>query len=216
MHLSSATEPEPVMKLIGTYVSPYARRVAAALVSRAIPYEHEDLNGYANPARARDLNPVGKVPVLVLDDGERLIDSSAILDYINELVGPKRALIPASGAARRAALRLSAISTTVCEQITARHFEKQRQCGSPRPELLERYGQQIIGGLTALDVASQSNGPIGTKPMDIATISAVVALEYTPRWYPELDRAAVAPALASVAATLADEPAFARTRPATI
>jgi len=216
MHLSSTTEPEPAMKLIGTYVSPYARRVAAALVSRAIPYEHEDLNGYANPARARDLNPVGKVPVLVLDDGERLIDSSAILDFINELVGPKRALIPASGAARRAALRLSAISTTVCEQITARHFEKQRQCGSPQPELLERYGQQIIGGLKALDVASQSNGPIGTKPMDIATISAVVALEYTPRWYPELDRAAIAPALASVAATLADEPAFARTRPATI
>jgi glutathione S-transferase len=48
------------MKLVGTYVSPYARRVAAALVSRAVPYEHEDLNGYANPARARELNPVGK------------------------------------------------------------------------------------------------------------------------------------------------------------
>jgi len=204
------------MKLIGTYVSPYARRVAAALVSRAIPYEHEDLNGYANPVRARDLNPVGKVPVLVLDDGERLIDSSAILDYINELVGPKRALIPASGAARRAALRLSAIATTVCEQITARYLERQRQHGSPQPELLERYDKQIIGGLKALDVACQSNGPIGTKPMDIATISAVVASEYTPRWYPELDRAAIAPALASVAAALADEPAFARTRPATI
>ena len=87
------------MKLIGTYVSPYARRVAAALVSRAVPYEHEDLNGYANPARARELNPVGKVPVLVLDDGERLIDSAAILDHINELVGPERALVPRFGSA---------------------------------------------------------------------------------------------------------------------
>jgi len=201
------------MKLIGTYVSPYARRVAAALVSRAIPYEHEDLNGYTNPVRARELNPVGKVPVLVLDDGERLIDSSAILDHINELVGPTRALIPASGAARRAALRLSAISTTVCEQITARHFEQQRHSGPVQPELLERYNQQIIGGLRALDVASQSNGPIGTKSIDIATISAVTAFEYTQRCYPELDRASVAPTLASVAAALADEPAFARTRP---
>ena len=108
------------MKLIGTYVSPYARRVATALVSRAIPYEHEGLNGYADPIRAREFNPVGKVPVLELDDGERLIDSGAILDHINELVGPERALIPESGAARRSALRLSAISATVCEQTTAR------------------------------------------------------------------------------------------------
>jgi hypothetical protein len=51
--------------------------------------------------------------------------------------------------------------------------------------------------------------------MDIATICAVVAFEYIPRWYPELDRASVAPALASVAVALADEPAFARTRPPT-
>jgi glutathione S-transferase len=203
------------MKLIGTYVSPYARRVAAALISRAIPYEHEDLNGYANPVRARELNPVGKVPVLLLDDGERLIDSGAILDHVNELVGPERALIPASGAARRAALRLSAIATTICEQVTARHFEQQRRPGSAQPELLERYSQQVIGGLKALDMASQSNGPIGTRPIDIATISAVVAFEYTPRWYPELDRASVAPALTSVAAALRDEPAFARTRPPT-
>jgi len=201
------------MKLIGTYVSPYARRVAAALVSRAIPYEHEDLNGYANPVRARELNPVGKVPVLVLEDGERLIDSGAILDHINELVGPERALIPASGAARRSALQLSAISTTICEQVTARHFEQQRRSGSAQPELLERYRQQIIGGLKALDVAARSSGPIGTRSMDVATISAVIAFDYTSRWYPELDRASVAPALASVAVALVDEPAFARTRP---
>jgi len=202
------------MKLIGTYVSPYARRVATALVSRAIPYEHEDLNGYADPIRAREFNPVGKVPVLELDDGERLIDSGAILDHINELVGPERALIPESGAARRSALRLSAISATVCEQTTARYFEQQRDSGSARSELLERYRQQIVGGLKALDAASQPNGPIGTMSIDIATISAVVAFEYVQRWYPDLDRAAIAPALASVSAALADEPAFARTRPA--
>ena len=201
------------MKLIGTYVSPYARRVAAALVSRAVPYEHEDLNGYANPARARELNPVGKVPVLVLDDGERLIDSAAILDHINELVGPERALVPRFGSARRTALQLSAIATTICEQVTAHYFEQQRPSDSAQPELLERYRAQIIGGLKALDVASHSNGPIGIEPLDIATISAVIAFEYAPKWYPELDPAPIAPALASVAAALTNEPAFAHTRP---
>jgi glutathione S-transferase len=201
------------MKLIGTYVSPYARRVAAALVSRGLSYEHEDLNGYANPVRARELNPVGKVPVLVLDDGERLIDSSAILDYLDELVEPGRALVPRSGSARRTALRLAAIATTICEQVTARYFEQQRPSGCARPELLERYRLQVIGGFEALDAASGANGAIRADSLDIAAISAVIAFEYAQRWGPDLDPATIAPALAKMAAALADDAAFAHTRP---
>jgi len=201
------------MKLIGTYVSPYARRVAAALVSRAIPYEHEDLNGYANPLRARELNPVGKVPVLELDDGERLIDSAAILDYLDELVGSARALIPRSGSARRTALRLSAVSTTVCEQVTAHYLEQQRPSGCTQAALLERYRLQIIGGLKALDEASSPNGAIRVDRLDIATISAVIAFEYAQRWFRGFDPVPIAPALAQVAEMRRDEAAFAQTRP---
>src|SRR5882672_5277334 len=179
------------MKLIGTYASPYARRVAAALVSRAIEYEHEDLNGYANPTRARELNPVGKVPVLELDDGERLIDSAVIVDYINELVGPQAALVPPSGPARRSALRLSAISNTVCEQITAHYREQKRRDADSA--LLERYHLQVVGGLKALDAASVRNGPLAAAPLDFATISAVIAVEYLARWYPDLKGADIAP-----------------------
>lgn len=200
------------MKLIGTYVSPFARRVAAALVSRSITYEHEDLNGYANPARARELNPVGKVPVLVLDDGERLVDSAAILDHLNELAGPGNALMPSRGPARRSVLRLSAIAATLLEQTTAHYFEQQR-AACAQPELLERYRLQIAGGLKALDDASGPTGPIGPKPLDVATISAVVVVEYLARWYPEFDVARIAPKLAAVAAALADDVAFVRTRP---
>ena len=74
------------MKLIGVYLSPYVRRVAAALISRGLPYEHQPVNGYKEYEAASRYNPVGKVPSLVLDDGEILIDSSAIIDYLNELV----------------------------------------------------------------------------------------------------------------------------------
>jgi len=153
------------MKLFGTYLSPFTRRVAAALISREIPYEHDDLNGYLDPERARALNPVGKVPVLVLDDGEHLIDSAAILDHINELVGPERALVPQAGADRRRALRLSAIATTIYEQSSARFFEERRPNCDAQQELLERYRLQTVGGLRALDAASGSNGSIGvSKP----------------------------------------------------
>src|SRR5262249_32064631 len=132
------------MKLFGTYFSPFTRRVAVALTSRGIPYEHDDLNGYVDPARARALNPVGKVPVLVLDDGEHLIDSTAILDYLAERVGHGQALVPHSGRERRAALRLAAIATTIYEQSTARYFEERRPGGCAQPELLERYRLQTV------------------------------------------------------------------------
>jgi len=201
------------MKLFGTYLSPFTRRVAVALTSRAIPYQHDDLNGYADPARARALNPVGKVPVLVLDDGEHLIDSTAILDYLAERVGHEQALVPRSGRERRAALRLAAIATTIYEQSTARYFEERRPGGCAQPELLERYRLQTVGGLKALDAAAGPDGPIGGTPFSIATISAVVAFDYARMMHPDLDLAEIAPALTAVATALADDPAFARTRP---
>jgi len=202
------------MRLIGTYFSPFARRVAAALVSRSIAYEHEALNGYADPVRARAFNPVGKVPILILDDGEHLIDSAAIFDHLNELVGPRRALVPPSGVARRSVLRLSAIAATILEQTTAYSSERQR-ASCAQAMLLERYHLQIVGGLKALDEVSGPAGPIGAKPLDVATISAVVAIEYLAICYPELEVRQIAPKLAAVAAALADDPAFTRTRPAT-
>jgi glutathione S-transferase len=201
------------MKLFGTYLSPFTRRVAIALASRAIPYEHDDLNGYADPARARALNPVGKVPVLVLDDGEHLIDSSAILDYLGERFAGGQALVPRSGRERRTALRLAAIATTIYEQSTARYFEERRPGGCTQAELLERYRLQTVGGLKALDAAAGPDGPIGGAPLGIATISAIVAYDYARLMHPDLDLAEVAPALAAVATALADDPAFARTRP---
>ncbi|OUL29479.1 glutathione S-transferase [Nostoc sp. RF31YmG] len=201
------------MKLIGTYFSPFSRRVAAALIALGIPYEHDDLNGYKDPERARQLNPVGKVPVLVLDSGEHLIDSAVILDYLDELVGTQRSLVPTAGEARRAMLQLAAISTTIYEQTTARDFEARRTQDCIQPNLIERYRLQTIGGLQALDAASSLQGLIRKAPLNLATISAVVAFEYAQMLHPELDAAAIAPSLARVVLHLGNEPAFQQTRP---
>ncbi len=200
------------MKLIGTYFSPFARRVGAALIALDIPFDHDALHGYKNAARTRELNPVGKVPMLVLEDGETLIDSTVILDYINELAGPERSLIPPSGLERRAMLKLAAISTTICEQGTAHYFENQRSKDCIQPDLLERYCLQITGGLRVLDAASGVNSLICQTPLNLATLSAVVAFEYIQMIQPELEPAAIAPNLAQVAHSLSQEPAFQQTR----
>ncbi|MBW4519100.1 MAG: glutathione S-transferase N-terminal domain-containing protein [Scytolyngbya sp. HA4215-MV1] len=201
------------MKLIGTYFSPFTRRVAVALMALGIPYEHDDLNGYTDPDRARQLNPVAKVPVLVLDNGEQLIDSAVMLDYLDEWAGTERALTPPAGVDRRAILQLTAIATTLYEQTTARHFEEQRTPDCIQLQLIERYRLQTIGGLQALDIASNAKGVIRKVPLNRATISAVVAFDYARMLHPDLDPATIAPNLAKVVLALSNEPAFQQTLP---
>jgi glutathione S-transferase len=201
------------VRLIGTYFSPFARRVGAALISLGVDFEHEPLNGYADPVRIDSLNPVGRVPVLVLDDGERLVDSWVILDYIDEYVGADRALVPPSGSARRAILGAAAIATAVYEKTTAGYAEEHRPGGAGRPDLIDRYRMQALGGLTALDtLARQANGASGALSLNLATISAVVAYEYAKSTHTDLDLPSLVPALTGLAIAHADDPAFARTR----
>jgi glutathione S-transferase len=201
------------MLLIGTYLSPFARRVAAALVSRGVRFDHEDLNGYADPHRARALNPVGKVPVLHLDNGECLIDSSAILDHLNEYLPPSLALLPPSGRERREVLRLAAIATTIYERSTVCFIEGLEPAAARRQNVIDAHRLSIIGGLRALDRASEPGGQLGRQPLSLAGLSAIIAREYLAIAMPDLSVIAAAPALAALADSLANEDAFAKTRP---
>jgi glutathione S-transferase len=196
------------MKLIGTYLSPYARRVAAALISRGLPFEHEPVNGYREFDIASRYNPVAKVPSLVLDDGEVLVDSNAILDYLNELA-PAAPLIPAESRARRTTLKLAAIGYGVCEQATNLSFR-----GREVPETeANRWRRQILGGLRALDEAAGDDGPLRARPLNAAAITAIVAVEYVGRTNPDLDILPAIPALSQFAAEHREAPPFALTRP---
>jgi len=196
------------MKLVGVYLSPYVRRVAAAMISRGLPYEHEPVNGYREFEVASRYNPVAKVPSLVLDDGEILIDSSAIIDYLNELV-PSAPLIPAGSSARRATLKLAAIGYGVAEQAISLYGR-----GRTAPETdTKRWRAQIHGGLRALDEAAREGGPLQAKPLDAAAITAVVAVELLALLHPYIELLPAFPALAALAAEQRDAAPFAQTRP---
>ena len=196
------------MKLIGVYLSPYVRRVAAALISRGLPYEHEPVNGYREYETASRYNPVGKVPSLVLDDGEILIDSGAIIDYLNELM-PSAPLIPAGSSARRATLKLAAIGYGVAEQAISLYGR-----GRTAPETdTKRWRAQIHGGLRALDEAAREGGPLRAKPLDAAAITAVVTVELLALLHPNIELLPNFPALAALAAEQRDAAPFPQTRP---
>jgi glutathione S-transferase len=77
------------MLLIGMFDSPFVRRVAITLKLLGIPFEHGNWSVGKDFERIRHYNPLGRVPTLVLDNGEVLIESAAILDYLDELAGAR-------------------------------------------------------------------------------------------------------------------------------
>src|ERR1700759_3595490 len=98
------------MILIGMYYSPLVRRVAIALRRYGFNYKHCPWSVWNDAEKIAPFNPLLRVPTLVLDDGEALTESAAILDYLDETVGPSRAMMARSGPQRRHALRLCAMA----------------------------------------------------------------------------------------------------------
>jgi len=112
------------MLLIGVNRSPYTRRVAITLKTYGLPYEQSDLSGFGNRAEVRAANPLGRIPALMLDGGETLLDSAAIVDHLDEVVGRERALTPPSGANRRAVMRVAALMMGACDKGLHAAYER--------------------------------------------------------------------------------------------
>jgi glutathione S-transferase len=111
------------MILVGQFDSPFVRRVAVTLHHYHMPYTRNPLSVFRNAKEMQKINPLLRVPALILEDGETLIDSSAIIDYLDEKAGPARALTPAHGPQRRKVLQAVALATGTSEKAVAVFFE---------------------------------------------------------------------------------------------
>ena len=112
------------MVLVGQYDSPFVRRVAVSLRLLGFEYAHDTRSVFGDFDAMRQVNPLGRIPSLVLDDGEVLIDSAAILDWLDQSVGPARALVPPAGPERGRALRLIALATGAIDKVGAAAYER--------------------------------------------------------------------------------------------
>jgi len=112
------------MILIGQFDSPFVRRVAVALNHYGMAFEHRPWSTFGDADKLAAYNPLKRVPTLVLDDGEALIESSAILDHLDETVGAARALAPRSGPARRAVLKVCALGAGLADKAIALVYER--------------------------------------------------------------------------------------------
>jgi glutathione S-transferase len=198
------------MILVGQYDSPYVRRVAISLHLLGIEFERNRMSIFADAERMREINPVGRIPSLILDDGEVLIDSGAILDHLDQTVGPARALLPAAGAERRSALQTIAVATGVIDKVGAMTYERGlRPADKVYQPWIDRCRAQVDSGLTVLErrIAGQSADRL-TKPMMQPAITSACLVAHLRRQLPDAIAGGVYPALQELAATCEATPAF--------
>jgi glutathione S-transferase len=204
------------MLLIGMFDSPFVRRVAVTLKLLQLPFEHANWSVGKDFDRIREYNPLGRVPTLVLANGEKLFESAAILDYLDELVGPERALLPASGPERRQALNVMAMATGAAEKGVLQVYE-----GVFRPEAkrhqpwLDRLRLQMGSSLAAIDRYMGERGVaqwLVGKKMTQADVTAVCAFTFLNDTLRVAADAVMFHSLATLAARCEAMPAFAETR----
>ncbi len=147
------------MILIGQYDSPFVRRVGIALTLYGMAFEHRAWSVFGDAERLRAYNPLMRVPTLVLEDGFALIDSASILDHLDSLVPPDRALCPDVEPARRHVMQATALATGLAEKAVALFYEI-RMHPNPSPAWSARCADQITTTLSAIEAARAAvDGP---------------------------------------------------------
>jgi glutathione S-transferase len=138
------------MILIGQYDSPFVRRVAIALRLYGLPFEHRPWSTFGDADKIAAFNPLRRVPTLVLDSSEALIESTAILDYLDDLVGPEKAMMAAHGDVRRRQFRVCALGGGLADKGVSLLYE--RVLRKDQLQLwIERCEGQIGGVLAMLE-----------------------------------------------------------------
>ena len=201
------------MLLIGVNRSPYTRRVAITLKAYGVPFEQQSLSGFADRAQVRASNPLGRIPALVLDSGETLVDSGAIIDHLDEAYGRDRALTPPAGADRRAVLKVAALMMGACDKaLQAAYTRNHTPPEKIHQPWIDDCNAQVASALAAVDAMVDPAQPyLLLGRLTQADVTAFVA-ERLARGI-GIDTDGQMPCLRALTRKLAEEPPFHSTEP---
>lgn len=199
------------MKLYFSAFSPYVRKCLVTACELGLDDRIELLPAQAHPVnRDQDLiavNPLGKVPTFLTDDGQVLYDSRVICEYLNDLArGP---LLAADGPDRWATLSLQALGDGVLDGALIARYED-----VARPESLrwpEWRQAQLAKALSALSYLSLNLDLLPDSRVDVGTISLACALWYLDLRFAELDWRRLYPGVAAWYDSFSKRPALQKT-----
>ncbi|WP_350282462.1 glutathione S-transferase [Nitrosomonas sp.] len=197
------------MKLIGSLTSPYVRKVRIVLGEKGIDHEFTNDPPFSPDTRVAQVNPLGKVPALIMDDGYILFDSRVIVEYLDDLNGPESGrLIPAAGPQRLRVKRWEALADGIIDACVAIYLEWKRPESQQSQEWIERQQKKIDQGLHA--IAAE----LGDKPwcegesMTLADIALGCAFGYLDARFPAVKWRDTYPNLVRLADKLAERQSF--------
>ncbi|HTR83191.1 MAG TPA: glutathione S-transferase family protein [Reyranella sp.] len=202
------------MILIGVNRSPYTRRVAITLEAYGLPYEQRTVSGFGEREEVRRANPLGRIPALVLDDGETLVDSSAIVDHLDEAYGGAEPLTPRSGAERRSVMKVTSLMLGACDKALQAAYHRNHIPVEKRHQpWFDDCLAQACHALAAVDAMVDPAQPyLLLGRLTQADITAYVA-ERLARFGLSVDTARLMPRLRTHACRLAQLAPFSRTEP---
>ena len=191
-------------KLIGSYRSPFTRRVAITMNVLGVPFELEELLASKNREMVARYHPLKRVPALVLENGEVLVESSAILDAIDDLVGPDNALVPPTGPDRRRVMKAASIALGTIDKAQWAYYEgRYRPAEKVHQPWIDQNEDQVLSGLAHLDHLAEVVGTDGwiatASRISQADITSTVAYSFVMAVRPHLEIANKYPALSRFA-----------------
>lgn len=200
------------MKLVGSLTSPYVRKARIVLAEKRINYTFEVDVPWNADSRVPDYNPLGKVPVLIMEDGTPLYDSRVIVEYLDN-ISPVSRLIPESNRHRIMVKRWEVLADGVSDAAATIFLERKRPAVQQSPEWIMRQQQKVTRGLEAaaheLGTKKWCNGSAYT----LADVALGCTLGYLTFRFPEVEWRTAFPNLADLADKLEKRASFVETAP---
>ena len=205
------------MKLIGSLTSPFVRKVRIVAAEKHIDYEFVVDVPWEEDTQVPTFNPLGKVPVWVLDDGKTLFDSRVIVEYLDS-VSPVGHVMLKEPRPRIAVKRWEALADGICDAAALVFVEKKRPTAQQSPEWIRRQMGKVNAGLKAMsEELDQQKGGQETwsagEAFSLADIAVGCALGYLEFRFPELDWRRAHPNLSELYDRLMRRPTFKDTTP---
>lgn len=200
------------MKLLGTLTSPYVRKARIVLAEKKIDYDFIANSPWEAENTVSHYNPLGKIPVLVLDDDSTLYDSRVIVEYL-DTVSPNNRLIPASGRERITVKRWEALGDGVCDAAAAEFIESKRATTQRNDGWMQRQRGKLMAGLGAMSEDLGEQAWCHGNAFSLADIAIGSALGYLAFRFPTIRWDEQYPNLAKLYIKLMHRPSFAETVP---
>ena len=200
------------MKLIGSHTSPFVRKVRIVLAEKKIEYDFVIDSPWLESSKVSNINPLGKIPALVLDDDTPLFDSRVIVEYIDS-VTPNNKLIPAPSRERTEVKRWEALADGICDAAAAVFLEAKRpQAQQSEDWIVRQRGKNMRGLEFMAEELGEKPFCMGTH-LSLADIAVGTALGYLCFRFADIDWQAAHPNLGRLYAKLMQRPSLADTAP---